>query len=184
MEISPECSLEELMLKLKLQSFDYLIRRTDAFERLTQRMFIWTIKAPQASEPEGFSPNPGSGCRRPRASRHSNRGARGPGPALGLRGSSEAARSAGCTASIRSTLTASCWAAAWSTAAPVHPRGLEGARTPWPRSKVSCPPRPQRPHHQGSPRILEWVAFPFSRGSSQPRNQTRDSCIAGGFFTN
>ena len=33
-------------------------------------------------------------------------------------------------------------------------------------------------------RILEWVAFPFSRGSSQPRNQTRVSCIAGGFFTN
>ena len=33
-------------------------------------------------------------------------------------------------------------------------------------------------------RILEWVAFPFSSGSSQPRNQTRVSCIAGGFFTN
>ena len=26
--------------------------------------------------------------------------------------------------------------------------------------------------HQGSPRILEWVAYPFSRGSSQPRNWT------------
>ena len=38
--------------------------------------------------------------------------------------------------------------------------------------------------HQGSPRILELVANPFSRGSSQPRNQTQDSCIAGGFFTN
>ena len=37
--------------------------------------------------------------------------------------------------------------------------------------------------HQGSPRILEWVAYPFSRGSSQPRNQTRVSCIAGRFFT-
>ena len=32
--------------------------------------------------------------------------------------------------------------------------------------------------------ILEWVAFPFSRGSAWPRNQTRVSCIAGGFFTN
>ena len=32
--------------------------------------------------------------------------------------------------------------------------------------------------------ILEWVAFPFSRVSSQPRNQTRVSCIAGGFYTN
>ena len=37
--------------------------------------------------------------------------------------------------------------------------------------------------HQGSPRILEWVAYPFSRGSSQTRNQTGVSCIAGGFFT-
>ena len=32
-------------------------------------------------------------------------------------------------------------------------------------------------------RILEWVAFPFSRGSSQPRDQTRVSSIAGKFFT-
>ena len=31
--------------------------------------------------------------------------------------------------------------------------------------------------------ILEWVAFPFSRGSSQPRDQTQVSCIAGGFFS-
>ena len=37
--------------------------------------------------------------------------------------------------------------------------------------------------HQGSPRILEWVVCPFSRGSSPPRNQTRVSCIAGGFST-
>ena len=32
-------------------------------------------------------------------------------------------------------------------------------------------------------RILEWVALPFSRGSSQPRDQTQVSHIAGGFFT-
>ena len=37
--------------------------------------------------------------------------------------------------------------------------------------------------HQGSPRVLEWVAYPFSRGSSWPSNQTRVSCIAGRFFT-
>ena len=30
--------------------------------------------------------------------------------------------------------------------------------------------------------ILEWVAFPFRRGSSQPRDQTQVSCMAGGFF--
>ena len=33
-------------------------------------------------------------------------------------------------------------------------------------------------------RILEWVAISFSRASSQPRNQTWVSCIAGRFFTN
>ena len=46
-------------------------------------------------------------------------------------------------------------------------------------------------HHYGYPivhgilqaRILEWVAFPFSRGSSQPRARTQVSHIADGFFT-
>ena len=33
--------------------------------------------------------------------------------------------------------------------------------------------------HQGSPRILEWVACPFSRGSFHPRNWNSISCIAG-----
>ena len=37
--------------------------------------------------------------------------------------------------------------------------------------------------HQGIPRILELVAYPFSYGSSWPSNATRVSCIAGGFFT-
>ena len=37
--------------------------------------------------------------------------------------------------------------------------------------------------HKGSPRILEWVAYPFSSGSSLSRNWTRVSCIAGRFFT-
>ena len=32
-------------------------------------------------------------------------------------------------------------------------------------------------------RILQWVAFSFSRGSSQPRDWIQASCIAGGFFT-
>ena len=33
------------------------------------------------------------------------------------------------------------------------------------------------------PRILDWVAIPFSRGSSQPKDPTQVSCIAGRFFT-
>ena len=38
--------------------------------------------------------------------------------------------------------------------------------------------------HKGSPRILEWVVYPFSSRSSPPRNWTGVSCISGGFFTN
>ena len=36
--------------------------------------------------------------------------------------------------------------------------------------------------HKGSPRILEWVAYPFSSRSSLPRNRTGVSCIAGRFL--
>ena len=39
-----------------------------------------------------------------------------------------------------------------------------------------------QPSHKGSPRILEWVAYTFSSRSSQPRDQTGISCIAGIFF--
>ena len=37
--------------------------------------------------------------------------------------------------------------------------------------------------HEGSPRILEWVSSPFSRGTSRPRSQTGVSCLTGRFFT-
>ena len=42
---------------------------------------------------------------------------------------------------------------------------------------------PASVHESFPARILEWVAMPFSRGSSRPRYQTCISCIAGGFFT-
>ena len=35
-----------------------------------------------------------------------------------------------------------------------------------------------------SPRILSWVVYPFSRGTSRPGNQTGFSCNVRGFFTN
>ena len=38
--------------------------------------------------------------------------------------------------------------------------------------------------HQGSPWILKWVTYLFSRGSFWPRDQTGISGIAGRFFTN
>ena len=89
------------------------------------------------------------------------------------------------------------------------PRGLEPTRLlcPWGFSRqeywsgLPCPPqgifptqglKPDIPHcrwnlyhlsHQGRARILEWIAHPFSRGSSQPRDWTEVSTIAGRFFT-
>ena len=46
-----------------------------------------------------------------------------------------------------------------------------------------CNPMDYTVHGILQARILEWVAFPFSRGSSQPRDHTQVSCIAGVFLT-
>ena len=53
------------------------------------------------------------------------------------------------------------------------------------RSVMSDSLRRHGPYVHGIPqaRILEWVTFLFSRGSSQPRDQTQISCIVGRFFT-
>ena len=102
-----------------------------------------------------------------------------------------------------------CCASSLSCADSLRPHGLQPARLlcPWNSSGkntgVGCHAllqgifptqgsNPGLPHcrwilyylsHQGNPRILEWVAYPFSRLSSRPRNRTGVSCIAGGFFT-
>ena len=46
-----------------------------------------------------------------------------------------------------------------------------------------CDPVDYTVHGILQARILEWVPVPFSRASSQPRDQTRVCHIAGGFFT-
>ena len=46
-----------------------------------------------------------------------------------------------------------------------------------------CYPMDYAVHGIVQARIMEWVAFPFSRGSFQPRDQTQVSYSAGGFFT-
>ena len=46
-----------------------------------------------------------------------------------------------------------------------------------------CDPMDYRVHGILQARILEWAAFPFSRGSSQPRDGTQVSYITGRFFT-
>ena len=46
-----------------------------------------------------------------------------------------------------------------------------------------CDPMDYTVHEILQARILEWVAFPFSRASSQLRDRTQVSCIAGRCFT-
>ena len=46
-----------------------------------------------------------------------------------------------------------------------------------------CDPVVYTVHGIPQARILEWVAFPFSRGSSQPRDGTQVSHMAGRFFS-
>ena len=46
-----------------------------------------------------------------------------------------------------------------------------------------CDPMDYTVHGIHQAGTLEWVAFPFSRASSQSRNQTQVSCTAGRFFT-
>ena len=75
----------------------------------------------------------------------------------------------------------------------VQVRGFKPSRDIFPRPqdevKVAqscltlCDPMDSSVHGILEARILEWVAFPFSRGSSQPRDQTQISHTAGRFFT-
>ena len=70
-----------------------------------------------------------------------------------------------------------------------HGQGLKGQLTLTSKVKLaqSCPtlcdPMHYTVHGILQARIRGWVAFPFSRGSSQPRDQTQVSCIVGRFFT-
>ena len=48
---------------------------------------------------------------------------------------------------------------------------------------TDCSPPGSSVHGILQARILEWVAMPFSRGSSHPRDWTQVSCIVGRFLT-
>ena len=49
-------------------------------------------------------------------------------------------------------------------------------------SPTLCDPMDYTDHGIFQARILEWVAVPFSRGSSYPRDRTQVSYLAGGFL--
>ena len=70
----------------------------------------------------------------------------------------------------------------------LHRKSKDGGCTEKPMWKALshvwlCHPKDYTVHRILQTRILEWVAFPFSRGPSQPRNRTKVSHIAGRFFT-
>ena len=52
-----------------------------------------------------------------------------------------------------------------------------------PCNPMDCSPLGSSVHGILQAGILEWGAIPFSRASSRPWDQTRVTCIAGGFFT-
>ena len=65
---------------------------------------------------------------------------------------------------------------------PEHGKGSESEKVAQ-SCLTLCDPMDYTVHGILQARILEWVAFPVSRGSSQPRDQTQVSHNAGGLFT-
>ena len=62
----------------------------------------------------------------------------------------------------------------------MHAKSLQSCPTLC--NPMDCNPPGSSVHGILQARKLEWVAIPFSRGSSRPRDRTRVSCLAGGFF--
>ena len=62
-------------------------------------------------------------------------------------------------------------------------QGLEGKVKVTQLCLTFCNPMDYTIHGVLQARILEWVAIPSSRGSSQPRDGSQVSHTAGGFFT-
>ena len=72
----------------------------------------------------------------------------------------------------------------WGCWVPRTPRNLKWSKVKVAQSCLTlCNPMDYTVHGILQARILEWVAFSFSRGSSQPRDRTQVSCIASWFFT-
>ena len=73
---------------------------------------------------------------------------------------------------------------AWNMCACVHAKSLQSCPTL--SDPMDCSPPGSSVHGILQARILEWIAMPFSRGSSRSRDRTCTSCdyfIVGGLFT-
>ena len=81
---------------------------------------------------------------------------------------------------IRTTSQLSCF---WKVLAILKMKVLVAQLCPTVSDPVDCSPPGSSVHGILQARILEWVAIPFSRGSSWPRDWTQVSCIAGTCFS-
>ena len=65
---------------------------------------------------------------------------------------------------------------------PCPPSGIKPNPGIKPKCFLHCRQSLYHLSHQGTPRILEWVTYPFSRANSWPRNQTGIFCTVSGLF--